>query len=171
MDTVVHVLGLVALMVGCTLGLFSLLLGFPGTFFILLSAFVYAWATAYSTIHWSTLGWLLALALVGEGLELIAAAATAGGGAKPSWRVVLSTLAGSIVGGIVGTPFLFGIGALIGALLGAFVGAASAVASEGAGLNAVISTGFAAMQGRLLGFVLKSSIAAVMVVVIGIAVL
>jgi hypothetical protein len=170
METVVHALGLVALFAACTLGLVSLLFGLPGTFFILLAALVYAWATAFGAIHWSTLGWLLALALVGEGLELVAGSATAGG-AKPSWRVVLSTLGGSIVGGIIGTPFFFGIGALVGALIGAFVGAAAAVASEGAGFETVMSTGFAAMQGRLLGFVLKSSIAVVMVVLIGIAVL
>lgn len=170
MDTLVHVLGLAALLVGCILGLVSLLFGLPGTFVILLVAFVYAWATAFGAIHWSTLGWLLALALLGEGLELLAGSARAGG-VKPSWRVVLSTLGGSIAGGIVGTPFLFGIGALIGALIGAFIGAAVAVASEGAGFDTVVSTGFAAMQGRLLGFVLKSSIAVVMVVLVGVAVL
>lgn len=169
MDTVVHVLGLVALFAGCTLGLVSLLFGFPGTFVILLVAFVYAWATAFGAIHWFTLGLLLALALLGEGLELIAGSARAGG-PKPSWRVVLITLGGSIVGGIIGAPFLFGIGALVGALVGAFVGAGAGVASEGAGFDAVVSTGFAAMQGRLLGFVLKSSIAVVMVVLVGIAV-
>lgn len=170
LDTLLHVLGLVVLFTGCLLALFSLVLGLPGTFAIVGAALLYAWATGFAALHWSTIGWLLLLAIIGEGAELLAAGGAVAG-TRPSWRVTLSALAGALVGGIVGAPFLFGIGSLLGALAGAFAGAALAVKLEGASLRDSVATGFAALKGRLLGFVVKAAIAAVMVIVIGAAVL
>ena len=169
-DSLLHVAGLVLLFSGCVVALFSLVVGFPGTFIIVGIALLYAWLTGFAAVEWSTIGWLTALAVVGEGIELVAGGAGAAG-ARPSWRVTLSALGGALIGGIIGTPLLFGIGSLIGALAGAFVGAALAVRSEGGSMDESIGTGMAAAKGRLLGFVLKSAIAVVMVIVLGVAAL
>ncbi len=170
MDIILHVLGLATLFGVCLAGVVSLLFGLPGTFIMVGAALVYAWATGFAVIGWSTLGTLVALALLGEGLEL-AAASVAAAGTRPSRRVTLAALGGGLVGGVLGTPFLFGVGSLLGALAGAFAGAALAVASEGGSAGAALSTGLAALRGRLLGFVLKAAIAAAMFVILAVAVL
>ena len=84
--------------------------------------------------------------------------------------MALGAIVGGIFGGIVGAPVLFGLGALPGALVGAFGGAALAVASEGGARGEAFKAGLAAMRGRFFGFILKTSIAVVMVILIGIAV-
>jgi uncharacterized protein YqgC (DUF456 family) len=165
MEMALFVLGLILLFAFCLAALFSLVIGLPGTFLIVAAALVYAWATGFAAVQWSTVGWLLLLALIGEGIELVSGTVSAAG-ARPSRRVTIAVLTGGIIGGIVGTPFLFGVGSLLGALLGAFGGAALAVASEGGSMGSALTTGLAAMRGRLLGFVLKASIAVVMVVLL-----
>jgi hypothetical protein len=165
METALFVFGLVLLFVFCVVSLLSLVVGLPGTFLIVASALVYAWATGFAAVQWSTIGWLVLLATVGEGIELVSGTVSAAG-TRPSRRVTISVLAGGIIGGIIGTPFLFGVGSLIGALIGAFGGAALAVTFEGGSMGSALTTGFAAMRGRLLGFVVKASIAVVMVVLL-----
>jgi uncharacterized protein YqgC (DUF456 family) len=169
MNAALHVLGVVLLLGGCLVALASLVVGLPGTLLIVGVAFLYAWATGFAALHWSTLGWLTLLAVMGEGIELLAGGAAAAG-ARPSRRATIGALVGALIGGIVGTPLLFGVGSLLGALAGAFIGAALAVRSEGGSLQESVTTGFAALKGRLLGFVVKAAIAAVMVVVVAAAV-
>jgi hypothetical protein len=165
MDTFLHVLGLVLLFSFCLAAFAALLFGIPGTFLIVAAALVYAWATGFAAVEWSTIGWLAGLAIAGEGIEFLAG--TIGtAGERPSRRVTVLVLLGGVAGGIAGAAFLFGLGSLIGALLGAFAGAAIAVAWEGGSLRSAVGAGLAAMRGRLLGFILKSAIAAVMLVVL-----
>jgi hypothetical protein len=170
MDTLVYLLGLFLLGLGCLVGLVSLMFGLPGTFVIVGVALIYGWATGFAAISSSAIGWLIGLALLGEIVEFLAAAAGSSR-ARPSMRVAMSAIAGSIIGGIIGAPLLFGIGALFGALAGAFFGAAIAVGSEGGTMAHALTSGFAALRGRLLGFVLKTSIAAVMVILIAVSIL
>ncbi len=165
MESFLFVLGVLLLLLGCLVGLLSLVIGLPGTFIILGVALLYAWATGFAAVQWSTIGWLVLLALLAEGIEF-AASGVGVAGARPSRRVTVGAVAGAIVGGIVGTPFLFGIGSLLGALAGAFAGAALAVTSEGGSVADAASTGFKALRGRLLGFVIKSAIAVLMVVLV-----
>jgi hypothetical protein len=170
MQTLLHVLGVILLLFGCAIAFFSLVLGLPGTFAIVGLALLYAWATGFAAVQWSTIGWLALLAVLGEGIELAASGAGAAR-ARPSRRVTAGALAGALIGGIAGTPFLFGVGSLLGALAGAFAGAALAVRSEGGSLHESVATGFAALKGRLLGFVLKAALAGVMIAVLAAAVL
>jgi hypothetical protein len=169
MDAVLHALGIALLLLACLAALFTLVLGLPGTLLIVGFALLYAWATDFVLIQWSTIGWLALLAVMAEGLEFLASGAGAAG-ARPSRRVTIGALGGAFVGGIVGAPFFFGVGALLGALAGAFGGAALAVRSEGGSLDDSVTTGLAAMRGRLLGFVVKSAIAVVMVGIVAAAV-
>ena len=168
MATALHLLGLLLLFGFCGVALVSLVFGLPGTFLIVGAALVYGWATGFAAVQWSTVGWLALLAVIGEGIEFAAGSAGAAS-RRPSRRVTVFVLIGGFAGGIVGTPFLFGIGSLIGALLGAFAGAALAVGSEGGTIGESFSTGMAAMRGRLLGFILKAAVAVVMVVIVAAA--
>jgi hypothetical protein len=169
MAALLHVVGVILLFAGCLAALFALAFGIPGTFLIVGVALVYAWATGFAAVQWSTIGWLTLLAVVGEGVELAASGAAAAG-QRPSRRVTAGALLGGLAGGLIGAPFLFGFGALLGALLGAFAGAALAVGSEGGTLVDSFRTGLAAMKGRLIGFVLKAALAVVMIVVLAFAV-
>ena len=169
MDTTLQILGIVLLLLACVAALFTLVLGLPGTLLIVGLALFYAWATDFTVIHWSTIGWLALLAVIAEGLEFLASGVGAAG-ARPSRRVTIGALGGAFAGGIVGAPFLFGVGALLGALAGAFAGAALAVRSEGGTADHSLRTGLAAMRGRLLGFVVKSAIAVVRVGIVAVAV-
>lgn len=167
MDTVLWLAGIALLLLFCLLGLLALIVGLPGTFVIVAAATVYAWATDFTTMPWTVPAWLLGLALVAEVLELVAASATASSASEaPSRRVAIAALAGAIVGGIVGTPFLFGIGSLIGAMAGAFAGAALAVGSSGGSWDDSMRIGLAALRGRLFGFVIKAAIAVTMILIV-----
>lgn len=170
METLFHVLSLLVLFAACLGALASLVLGLPGTFLLVGIALLYGWATDFTTVQWSTIGWLTLLALIGEGIEL-AAGSVAAAGARPSRRVTVGALLGAIAGAIAGTPLLFGLGSLLGALAGAFAGAAIAVRSQGGTMEESITTGLAAMKGRLLGFVVKAALAVVMVVIVAAAAL
>jgi hypothetical protein len=170
METFLYILSLALLFTGCLIALASLVLGLPGTFLIVGIALLYGWATDFELVRWPTIGWLALLALIGEGLELAASSAAAAS-ARPSRRVTIGALVGAIAGGIIGTPIFFGLGSLLGALAGAFAGAFLAVRSEGGTVEESVTTGVAAMKGRLLGFVLKASLAVVMVVIIAAAVI
>ena len=165
MGLILHVLSLLILAAVCLVGSASLLFGLPGTFVILAAGLVYAWATGFAALGWSTLGWLTALAVGGEVIELLSAGAAGAADSRPSRRVTIGALAGGIVGGLVGTPLLFGIGSLLGALAGAFTGAAFAVMSEGGSVDNALATGLAALRGRLFGFVAKAGIAVAMTLI------
>ena len=165
-----HALGLALLFFVCLLALLSLVFGAPGTLLIVAAALIYAWATDFSALRWSTIGWLALLAVVGEAVEFLSAARGAPG-SRPSRRVSLASLVGAFAGGIVGLPFLFGVGSLLGALAGAFLGAAIASSLESGDVATALSSGWAALRGRFLGFVLKSAIAVVMITVVALATL
>lgn len=158
-----HVAGLLLLIVFCLAAAATLVFGLPGTVLLVVVAAVYGWATGFAELSVRVLLWLIALAAAAEGFELLSAT-IAVGGEKPSRRVSLSALAAAFVGGIVGTPFLFGVGSLIGALLGAFIGATLASRSEGRAATTAVQAGMAAMTGRLVGFIVKAAIAVAMIV-------
>ena len=77
MATALHLLGLLLLFGFCGVALVSLVFGLPGTFLIVAAALVYAWATGFAAVTWSTVGWLALLAAIGEGIEFVAGSAGA----------------------------------------------------------------------------------------------
>lgn len=157
MDNLTHILGIVALAGASVVALASLVIGIPGTFIIVAIALLYALATGFVSVTWTTLASLLAMAVAGEALEFISAVATTSG-PRPSRRVNLAAIAGGMIGGVLGLPLLFGLGSLLGALGGAFAGAALAAGSQGHGFTSTLRYGVAAVRGRLLGFVAKVAI-------------
>lgn len=165
LDTALHIAGIALLLLGCLAALATLVIGLPGTFIVVGLALLYGWATGFVGVGWTTIAWLIGLATTAELLELLSATLAAGA-ESPSRRVQIMAIVGGIVGGIAGTPLLFGLGSLLGALTGAFAGAALATSWEGHGAEAAMRSGFAAFRGRLLGFIVKSAIGVVMVVLL-----
>ena len=138
--------------------------GLPGTFLIVLSALLYALATEFAEITWGTISLLLASALFAEGVE--AAAGIVGAKRFGSGNMgVFASLAGGIVGALLGAPFFFGLGAIPGALLGAFAGAVAAEAMRGRSLNEALRAGWGTFLGRVAGTAVKVAVAVAMAVV------
>ncbi len=122
MEGILHVLGWIAfgLVVIVAIALNSL--GLFGNWLIL-GAVAAVWLlTGFEQFGLITLGILLALAIVGEVLEAVAASygATVFGGSK---KAFLYIAAGCILGAIGGTPLFPIVGSLIGALIGGFAAA------------------------------------------------
>ena len=135
-------------------------LGLPGNWLMVVLAALYAWLAPQqppTSVSWTVVVILLALAVLGEILEFAAGAmgtARAGG----SRRGVAMALGGSLIGGfvglIVGAPIPL-IGSLVGAVLFAGVGAlvGALVGEIWTGRDLVLSWRVAkrAFWGRLFG--------------------
>ncbi len=137
-----------------TLGLFLVLVGLPGTWFMVLSSAAISWLTGNRLLSVSTLAVLAGLALAGEVAELVAGAAgsrKAGG----TWRGSAGALAVGLAGGIVGTLLFPVVGSILGACLGAFLGALGGELSGGREMESAVRVGKSAFVGRLLGTVIK----------------
>lgn len=148
------VAGMLIAIAGTAAGLALLILALPGTWLFWLAAALFAWWTGFLVVGgWTVLG-LFALATAGELLEFYLGVSSAAR-SRPSWRVLVCTLLGGVVGAMLGAPLLFGLGALPGALLGTFAGAALGVAWEGGAVREMWATGVAAMRGRWRGFLAK----------------
>lgn len=162
MESLLAVAATILLFAVCAAASVALLFGLPGTFVIVGAAALYAWSGAFEVVSLGALLGLVALAVVGEVAEL----ATGGGvghDGRPSTRVTVAVIVGSLVGGMFGATLLFGLGALPGALFGAFAGAGLAVMSQGGDLGAALRSGWAALKGRFLGFVIKFVVALLMI--------
>jgi uncharacterized protein YqgC (DUF456 family) len=165
---------LLALLVLNAAGVFIVALTLPGTWLILLATAGYVWLLGDSRagFGWGVLVALLALAVLGEILELITSAfgvQSAGG----SRRASFGAIAGGMVGAIAGT-FLLPVpvvGSILGAALGSFLGALLAERSRGSDLRRQVAVGKGAFWGRLFGTVAKLLVAAIMWIVVALAAL
>ncbi len=156
----------------------STLVGAPGNWLMILAVAVYAyfvppeWRTA---IGWWTVLLLIALAAIGELIELLASAygaAKVGGSKRGAILSLLASIVGGLVGALIAVPVPV-VGPIIGALLFASVGAlAGAMLGEywkGAEQGAIWKIGQAAFWGRLWGTLAKVWVGAVMVVTTAVA--
>ena len=153
-------------------------LGMPGNWLMVAAAAAdAAFAPAGAAIGWKVVAGLLALAALGEILELLlgaAQAAKAGGTRRTAALAVLGSLAGGILGMILGLPIPligFFVAAVLFAGLGAMAGAILGEISAGRDLGRSWRVGRAAFYGRLLGTLGKVLVGAVMIGVIVIALL
>jgi uncharacterized protein YqgC (DUF456 family) len=174
MTHVTHLL--VAVLFGITLAVswVAQLLGLPGNWLIVAVAAGYAgWGPTESAadLGWHVVAALVALAVLGEIVELVAGAAGVskrGGSRRGAMLAIAGSLVGSIVGMFVGLPIPF-VGSLVAAVvfaaLGALVGAMLGEHWKGRDFDASLEIGKAAFVGRLLGTVAKMMICSVMVAI------
>jgi uncharacterized protein YqgC (DUF456 family) len=149
--------------------------GLPGNWAMILAAAVYWWfmpAEIRVNFHWGVLIGLVALALAGEIIELLAGAAgasQAGGSKRGAVLALVGSLAGGVLGLFVGLPIpVVGqiAAALIFASLGAMGGAMLGEHWKGRELEEGLKVGQAAFWGRLFGTLGKFACGAVMLVVV-----
>lgn len=104
-------------------GLILVPLGFPGTWLMVVAAFLYSLVTDFRAGH--TDFWVVAttitLAVLAEGVEY-GIGLMAGRKFKVSDQTVFASLIGGVLGAIIGLPVAL-IGSLLGLFLGVFLGA------------------------------------------------
>ncbi len=146
-------------------GLISHVFGFPGNFIILADALLFGWYDGFREVTLKVLVILLALALVGELVELIVGILGAKK-YKSSNKAIVGSIVFGIIGGILGIPFFFGIGAVIGAFIGAFVGASLVEFFLERKVDRAMKSGWGALLGRLAGTFFKGAIGVAMIVIV-----
>ncbi len=149
---------------------FAVLLTLPGTWLMVLMAMLLNLTMEPNPFSWWTIGVAIALAMLGELLELIAG----GAGAKAmgaSKRSIVASIVGGVVGAILGTFLLPIVGTIIGSALGAGVGAIvfEFTIADRRDLKHLRGIGTGAFTGRLLATVLKALVAMIMAIVLSVA--
>jgi hypothetical protein len=148
------------------------LIGLPGNWMIVAATVLYVWLNAeksHSALGWPAVAVVTGLALLGEIVELAAAAAGVkkmGGSRGGAILALIGSVVGAMTGLFVGIPIPV-IGSVIAALLfaglGALLGAMLGESLAGQSLEHSWRIGQAAFWGRLLGTLAKTLIGAVMV--------
>ncbi|MEM6755860.1 MAG: DUF456 family protein, partial [Planctomycetota bacterium] len=118
---------LAVLMLVNAVGVLLTVVQLPGNWLILGATAAVAWwrwGAADPTYGWWTLGTLLGLALLGEVIEFVAAAAGsrgAGGSKRAAGLAIVGAVVGAIVGAIVLTVIPI-VGWVVGGLIGSVIG-------------------------------------------------
>lgn len=158
-----HALVVILLALICLTGLCLVALGLPGLWLIGLATLGYGAVTRFATLGWGTIVAVLALAGVGELLEVwlgYGLARKYGGSRRAGWGALL----GGLVGAAVGVPVPV-IGSVIGALAGSFVGAAVFEYSATWQSDVALRAGWGALLGRVAANTAKIAVGLVMTVV------
>lgn len=152
------------------------LLGMPGNWLIVISTALYAYLWPVR-LGWRTVVVVLALAVLGEVLELFTSVVTtsrAGGSRRGAFLALVGSLVGGVAGLFIGLPVPL-IGSILAAVLFAGLGAmAGAVLGEtwkGKTMGKSLEVGHAAFWGRLTGTLAKSMCGAVMVLAVALGML
>jgi len=156
--------GLTIFILVLLIGFFTTLLGLPGTIVILLDALVYALVTGFERIGFGILLALVAISALAESLEFLFGVTWARryGTSK---RGIAASVFGGIVGAVLLTPVLLGLGALIGSFLGALAGAFAVELLSQQELKPAARAGFGALMGRLAGLFAKGACGLAMVII------
>lgn len=160
-----QVLAVVVLALASVVGLALTLVALPGNWLMVLAG-VGVWAWRPELVGGWVIAWAVVLAVVGEGVELLASSLGAAR-AGSTRRGQVGALVGGIVGGIAGSPFPPVLGAVIWGVVGAGLGAMLAErywARRGA--DDSIRAGGGAAVGRLAAVVGKTGLGAVIAVVL-----
>jgi uncharacterized protein YqgC (DUF456 family) len=159
------ILGIILFILILLAGLSLIVFGIPGTFIILIAAFVYGLITEFHDIDAITLLLLLGIALLGELIEFISGLYGAKKFGASKLGMMLALIIG-LVGGISGTIIYPFIGTVVGVLLGAFCGAFIGEKMLKKELAPSIRAGFGAFIGRLGGTFMKLVLGIIMVAII-----
>ncbi len=146
------------------IGIFSIIFGLPGTLIILVDVIIYAILTGFKEISITIIIILIAMSAIAEILDFVTGTA----GAKrfgSSRRGIWASIIGGIIGAIIMTPFLYGLGTVLGAFLGGFAGTFFVEYFEHKKLKTAFRAGYGAMIGKIIGVMLKGFIAITMTII------
>ena len=147
------------------LGLFTTPFGFPGTLVILLSTGIYCCVSGFQSIGCKAFVSLAFLSVLAESLEFYMGIA----GAKRfsvTRRGLIAALTGGIVGALLMTPLLKGLGILIGAFMGGFTGLFVIEIISERSLKPSARASPRAILGGVTGVLIKGILALVMVAIV-----
>jgi uncharacterized protein len=162
--TPLEITGLTIFILVLIAGIFSTLLGLPGTIIILVDAILYALFTGFEKIGIKVLIVLFFISLLAEALDFaLSMAGTARYGA--SKKSLLASLIGGIAGAIVMTPVLLGFGTLLGSFLGGYIGVLIVELIRQGTLKPALRAGSVIIAGWFTGMFVKGSFALVMTVI------
>lgn len=145
-------------------GVFSIVLGLPGTVIILIDAILYAMFTGFDKIGIKILVILLIISLLAEALDFllgIAGAAQHGTSRTGIW----ASLIGGVTGAIIMTPVLFGFGTILGGFLGGFAGVLILEMIHQRQLKPALRAGYGVILGRFAGMFVKGFFALTMITI------
>lgn len=141
-----ELLPLVLLLGAFLVGLALIPFGLPGLWLMVLAIVGYAVWTDFARVGAVTIGFAVALALLGEVTDAwlgFKFAKRYGGSTRAGWGAI----AGGLIGAVVGTPVPV-IGNVIGAFVGAFAGAAALEYTRASQMRSSLSAGWGAVLGR-----------------------
>ena len=158
-----HTVAVVLLGVCSVAGLALVALGLPGLWLICAVVLGFGLLTGFHSIGFVTIGIMVALALLGELLELwlgFGLARRYGGSPRAGWGALL----GGLVGAVVGVPVPV-VGSVIGAILGSFAGAMVFEYSTTRAAGTAVRAGWGALLGRVAASAVKVALGIVMAIV------
>jgi len=158
-----HTVAVVLLSLCSVAGLALVALGLPGLWLICAVVLGFGLLTGFHSIGSVTIGIMVALALLGELLELwlgFGLARRYGGSPRAGWGALL----GGLVGAVVGVPVPV-VGSVIGAILGCFAGAMLFEYATTRTAGTAVRAGWGALLGRVAASAVKVALGIVMAIV------
>ena len=158
-----HTVAVVLLGLCSVAGLALVALGLPGLWLICAVVLGFGLLTGFHSIGFVTIGVMVALALLGELLELwlgFGLARRYGGSSRAGWGALL----GGLVGAVVGVPVPV-VGSVIGAILGCFAGAMLFEYATTRTAGTAVRAGWGALLGRVAASAAKVALGIVMTIV------
>ena len=145
-------------------GTFSILFGFPGTVIIFIDAFLYATVTGFERVGFKILIALLTLSALAEVTDF--AVGMAGAMKFGASRKGLGAfLAGGLIGALLLTPFLLGLGLFVGTFIGGFTAMLTLELLARRRLKPTFRETLGSILGRSAGICVKGFIALIMVII------
>jgi uncharacterized protein YqgC (DUF456 family) len=157
------ILGWILLVIGWLVGIVIIPFGLPGTFVIVVVAFIFALLTDFQSITWSFIGILLSLSILVELIEFFLSAAAAKKYGSSKWGM-WGAIIGGFFGAIWATPISPILGTIFGAFIGAFIGAFVFEYIRDSDSSRALRSGWGAFLGAVTGRLLKLIVAIAMVV-------
>ncbi len=158
------VLGRLALYLALLIGLALIPLGLGGTFVMVGAAAIFGLATGFEQITLKLLVVLLALALIGEGIESILGVIMARRYGASKWGM-WGAFIGGIAGAALGAPLPV-VGNVVGAFIGVFAGAFLFEWARAGRSDSSLRVGWGALVGRTLASAIKLSLGMVIMVLV-----
>ena len=162
--TPLEITGLTAFILILFAGIFSIVLGIPGTVIILTDVVLYAFITGFERIGIKIVIILIIISILAEAIDFafgMTGAARFGISKQGIWIAVIS----GFVGAMAMTTVLFGLGTIIGTFLGGFCGVLSVEMIRQSKLKPALRAGYGAIMGRIAGILVKGFCALIMIII------
>ena len=145
------------------IGLVLVPLGLPGLWVMVIGVIGYGWLTDFRTVGAATIAVVLALAFLGEIIEMwvgFRLTKRYGGSNRAGWGALI----GGIIGAVIGVPVPI-IGSVIGAFVGSFAGAMLFEYTLSATTSTAVRAGWGAVLGRAAAAAVKIALGLVIAVI------